>query len=409
MASIKQRTIPILALAALTAVLAVTSCEAESAREPEPVEYSEETQELLRIAAEWFSDPIERAEALLTQGADPNSRRDFTSRRDSWPTLTLRDAPVLSIAARKRWPLTIQALLEAGADVNARDGSGATALHYAMYQADHNDSAVTEVLELLLENGADPNIATYDDGESRFRGEGQYRDGHAPLYGASQALSTDWVRVLISNGADVNARLSSNPNAETANGETALHVAISATSSEQENEMRMYGVETVSILLEAGADPNIRRATHGRNSYSDGATPLYQASVFDISEIVSLLLGYEADPTIPTSEVRGQRTGRGTTTLHAAKSAEVAQMLIHAGAKIDAERQDGTRTRPISIAAAGGFTDVIEVLLQHGADINYVAERGTPVDYAIHYRQHDTVEYLRSRGGLSREELQESE
>lgn len=50
----------------------------------------------------------------------------------------------------------VRALVEAGAPVNARSGSGTTALHTAAFLGD------MEVAELLLSRGADPRIASND-------------------------------------------------------------------------------------------------------------------------------------------------------------------------------------------------------------------------------------------------------
>jgi ankyrin repeat protein len=53
----------------------------------------------------------------------------------------------------------VRALLEAGAPVNAKSGSGGTPLHTAAFLGD------AEVVELLLARGADPRIAN-DEGKT---------------------------------------------------------------------------------------------------------------------------------------------------------------------------------------------------------------------------------------------------
>ena len=52
------------------------------------------------------------------------------------------------------------ALLSAGADVNATDGWGRTALHWAAARAFRTDNAIkADAVQVLLDAGADPNPA----------------------------------------------------------------------------------------------------------------------------------------------------------------------------------------------------------------------------------------------------------
>lgn len=62
-------------------------------------------------------------------------------------------------------------LLEAGADVNARDRGGHTSLHWACWYGH------TDIARLLLEHGADPNVREEDYGRTPFEmtGPGDYR------------------------------------------------------------------------------------------------------------------------------------------------------------------------------------------------------------------------------------------
>ncbi len=82
----------------------------------------------------FVNDVPEAIAALVDGGADPNAR-DFEGRR-----------PITHAT-----PVRIRALVKAGADVNARDGVGATALHQAAFRG------ATESVATLIELGADVN------------------------------------------------------------------------------------------------------------------------------------------------------------------------------------------------------------------------------------------------------------
>ncbi len=146
---------------------------------------------------------------------------------------------------------SVVAALRGGADPDARDRTGNTALHLAASGAD--DPAV---LEALVAAGADAG-ARDDFGDTPLH--------LAARYGADPAA----LAVLIAAGADPGARGES--------GATPLHWA--AWNG---------GAAAVLALVNAGADPNARR--------SDGATPLHWAAWNDDVSVIPALLDAGADP-----------------------------------------------------------------------------------------------------------------
>lgn len=101
-------------------------------------------------------------------------------------------------------------------------------------------------VDFLIANGADPKFADPETGETAL---------HAALAKAGRPFYLWTIRLLVDNGADVNAR--TRPDAETGafmrdvrtKGETPLHRAAAYSDA-----------ETIRYLIENGADPTIRDA-----------------------------------------------------------------------------------------------------------------------------------------------------
>jgi ankyrin repeat protein len=151
----------------------------------------------------------------------------------------------------------IKALLKQGAQVEARDMDGWTALHYATAGGDGPLSGKSmshrEALETLLDAGANINART--------------TKGDVALTLAARKGQVEWVRVLIDRGADVNAKDSV--------GSTALIDAAQFGHSDEE------ATEVVRMLLSAGADVSVKDGL--------GQTALQVAKEEHRSEMVALL------------------------------------------------------------------------------------------------------------------------
>jgi ankyrin repeat protein len=161
-------------------------------------------------------------------------------------------APVAD-AAMQRDRETVRTLLKQGGDVNAAQGDGMTALHWAAMQND------AEMASMLLYAGANHRATTR-------------LGGYAPLHLASQIGAASIIGSLIDAGADVNAR--------TSTGATALMLA--ATSGQ---------TDAVSRLLDRGADVNATESTYGQ-------TALMFAAARDRANVISVLMARGADATI---------------------------------------------------------------------------------------------------------------
>jgi len=153
----------------------------------------------------------------------------------------------------------VESLLHTGADVNAPQGDGMTALHWAA------ETGNAEMAEMLLYGGAHVGSVT------RL---GDY----TPLHIASRGGRADVARVLVGSGANVHAVTSTG-------AATPLHFA--AQSGDP---------ETVSILLEAGADVDAIEMSRGQ-------TPLMFAAARGRTEVVRRLLAAGADAAVASTVV----------------------------------------------------------------------------------------------------------
>lgn len=160
-------------------------------------------------------------------------------------------------ACEEENPDVVRILIEAGVDVDAKNVSGATALHIACFNGHVNS------IRLLLEHGADVGIIDIND-LTPFDDICQSRGDHF------NETYTEIGDILIANGADINSLVLKN--------ETNLHYAC-----------RNMQVNVVRFLLSRGADPTINDVV--------GRTPLDAALslptyITDREEILNLFREY---------------------------------------------------------------------------------------------------------------------
>ena len=172
-----------------------------------------------------------------------------------------------------------------------------------------------------------------------------WRQSHAgPLLVAARSGDADGVRVLIADGADVNAA--------DANGDTALQAAA------QRGDTTL-----VDILLEAGATPTpgaVRRAIIGEHY-----------------RVLQALIRAGADPNTSCAW-----DGRCPLT-EAARldDVEFARELLERGAAASPEVKSIARS-PLHTAAALGSDEMVRLLLEHGADPRVLWQARTPAQLA---------------------------
>jgi uncharacterized protein len=178
------------------------------------------------------------------------------------------------------------------------------------------------------------------------------------------------------------------------------------------------GPRIAQLLIDAGADVN-DRGTDEEN----GETPLHWAASSDDADVAAVLIDGGADIEIPNGSI-------GTPLDNAIGYAcwSVARLLVARGAKVDklwhaaalglldrldALLADESEATPDKIsqafwhACAGGQRRAAELLLDRGADLNWVPDyaEGTPLDTARGdgTQRGNVIEWLESRGARSSE------
>jgi len=178
-------------------------------------------------------------------------------------------------------------------------------------------------------------------------------------------------RILISHGADVNAKIKSDivPDGwvHIAEGKTPLHNAASVSLIGE--DLESYGnIAVVELLLSHGANVN------AKDRY--GCTPLYDALFEGCLDVMELLIEHGA-------EVNAKNDEDGGTVLHEAAYSgdlEAVKLLISHGADIHTRDFEGET--PLHKAALHRYQDIVNYLTMRGANLLAPSKRNeTPQDF----------------------------
>ncbi|TAL33477.1 MAG: ankyrin repeat domain-containing protein [Alphaproteobacteria bacterium] len=306
----------------------------------------------------------------------------------------------------------VKLLLEKGASLTNRDGSGRTPLHYALYRG-----GKTQVVQTLIDAGAD--VETTDKGGATplmTAVNGKHWQGAALVL--ERACREDKSRshmlvTAVANGAPLSflqplfEKIDIDINAATKDEKTtALHAAV-ATGDQQVVEW---------LLTRSGIQVNAQNAK--------GATPLALAVGAGRTEIVKTLAAAGADPDMKDAE--GQAP---LVTAARSNSQDVVEELIAAKASLDATDKYGATALSVASqagsirmvmtllaaadaagiklklepalfgAAEKGHGRVLELLIGAGADVNALDDEGrTPLMKAALSDQVETLSILIKAG-----------
>ncbi|KAH7165757.1 ankyrin repeat-containing domain protein [Dactylonectria macrodidyma] len=249
-------------------------------------------------------------------------------------------------------------LLNAGANPNAVDAVGTTALQLLCSKSHQSSVQSLEMATLLLRRDADVNAPA-----------GRNRYGSTALQAAANYGDAALVSLLLEHGADPNAPLCDK------GGRTALQAAAESGN-----------LDLVLLFIAMGQSINADAAGE------EGLTCLQAAALSGNLELVSMLLQLGAEVNAKASP------NRGRTTLQAAVESgnlEVVQRLLSAGAHVN--RIEDGRTALCTAVKKQDYK-FVDFLMANGANPDPPMARETPLVVAITLNKHDVVQRLLRAG-----------
>ena len=291
---------------------------------------------------------------LLSRGANPNIATVFP----------YTCYPIYAACSRLHYEV-VKLLLEYNADVNVRDESGETALHYAVSLHTTDGGKSSAMVQLLLDAGADANAPS--------------EKGETPLYFACWMGLGSTVMKMLECGAKVD-------------GISGKKLPLIAAC-------RNEHVSVVRLLLANGANPNLPEEDNDSHHLCSlppcGEKPnksaLVKASRVLNVELSDSLLRHGVRPNCASmsSDLDSKHKHPLFVAVDSANS-DIVTALLNAGADVNAVNDDGKSVvcfATENVLKRGDFFSVrgeqstVRLLLQHGADVNVRMPDGRPPLY----------------------------
>ena len=298
----------------------------------------------------------EEIRRLIVDGADVNARDDDGD-------------TALHRAVFAEHPDNCRALIDAGADVNAQDHDGRTPLMCAISSGD------LACVRVLLHAGANPDL--YDKGQYDDE-DHAYNRNSALTWAVEDRQDGNAVQTLLEAGADVNTR--------DQDGRTPL---MRATERGR--------IDTMQLLIDAGADVNAcdRRGDTALMAATEISVPGRilpdrTSDSIDAADRIREMVTKESEQqkcrTLITAgaAVNAQNTN-GETALHDAArcgAAGACRELTDAGAQVNVPDKNGRTALLCAAWSHLSNADTVRVLIDAGADVNAQDHDGRT---ALHY------------------------
>lgn len=224
----------------------------------------------------------------------------------------------------------------------------------------------------------------------------QFANGWTPLHTAVKRGNKTVVAAILETGADINAT--------TEKYQTPLDLALKHDHSGVADFLRKKGARPGAELslhhaAAAGDLKAVRKhfaAGADINQLVNGKLPLCIALEYRHWDIAKFLLNKKCDVTKPQQW--------DVTALHVAAASGAPEILLakllKLGASVDVT--NSCTDTPLCCAAEAGHTEIVNWLLDHGADVTRGYEKGsTPVYCALRGRHVELASHLIDRGGKS--------
>ena len=326
---------------------------------------SDNGQHVLHVAL--YDDDLDVLDTLLHRGASV----DFP---DRWGTTPLMRAAIEGL------PKPVRLLLERGALVSARDKLGGTALMYAAAGPHPHPTpdaeqlaASVECMRALLQAGADPN-AQDNEGETALHSACAETGGHPEA-----------VRLLLRHGAEADT--------EDEYGTTPLlqaashgHADILPILLEHGADARRVNELGYTVLTRGGAiyrngdlatiELLVRHGADVRHKGRDGITALLRACAYPRADIVRFLLDKGADVNACGRTVWEEQP---LWAVVKAGNVGVAELLLRNGANVNYRNRKEGKTA-LDLAVASESAEMVDLLKSYGAKRARDLERKTKRD-----------------------------
>lgn len=325
-----------------------------------------------------YSGNVDVVRALIAHGADVNANG-----------IASKQTPLMWAVSEKH-PDVVRLLVSAGADVHARSAGGFSPLLFAARQGD------AESAKILLDAGADVNERARDrntaltvaaasgreDAAILLLDRGADADdsdaGYTAMHAAVPKDMRRLVQALLAHGADPNPRLTNAP--------ASLFGPARGAGSEVVPQAPVTPAKPAESAAQAGTPISSRAGRGGSAGSLSNATPFWLAAKNVNVEMMQLLLGAGANPSLTTADgttplmvavgltqVQGPRARRGDVSSFYSNwgeddSLHAAELLVQRGADVDAVNE--ARQTALHGAAYMGANSLVQFLVDRGAKLN---------------------------------------